>query len=83
MKAMIERVIAANGGTLAPERLVEECLNQMGAISVSDETRSALVEFASKGGDLQVGTTGLDEGARRRIAEMLRVAAATPEFQRA
>ena len=81
VKAMIGRIMAARGGTVSPERLVEGCLEQMGEISVSDETRASLLEFASKGGDLDVSAAG-PESSERRVAEMLQLVAATHEFQR-
>ena len=82
VKAMIDRLTARGGEVISPERLVEGCLDQMGAISVSPDTQSALVRFASTGGDLRLSASGPDEQARRRVAELLQLAAATHEFQR-
>ena len=83
IRAMIEEITTSEHETVSPERLVDACLDQMGAISVSDGTRSALVDFAVKEGDLRLGTEGPDEDARRRVGGMLQVIAATPDFQRA
>ena len=79
VEAMIEEI--ANNGyeTGSPEGLVDACLDQLGAISVSEETHSALVDFAARKG-------GLDraEGeVRSRVAELFQVVTAAPEFQRA
>ena len=83
VKAMIDRVMADGGArVISPEHLVDSCLDQMGAISVSEDTRAALVEFASPGGDLRLTDEGPDEEAESRVAQVLRLAAATHEFQR-
>jgi uncharacterized protein (DUF1800 family) len=39
-------------GELTPEALVDACVDLMGPLQIRDETRSALVDFASKGGNL-------------------------------
>jgi len=82
VKAMIGRVLADRGGVVSPERLVQGILDEMGAIWVSEGTRRALGEFASREGDIQIGDGGPDERARRRVSDLLQLVAATPEFQR-
>ena len=82
VRGMIDRIMAGGSGVIPTERLVDGCLEQMGSISVSQETRSALLKFASKGGDLPVSPTEPDEPARQRVAELLGLAAAAIEFQR-
>jgi uncharacterized protein (DUF1800 family) len=80
VKAMIGRLVGDAGGTLSPERLVQGCLDEMGAISVSDSTRSTLVGFAAGSAEQTAGEP--EENAERRVAEMLRMVAASPDFQR-
>ena len=80
-KAMIDRVIAGCGQTTSPEQLVASCLDQMGAVSVSSETLSALYEFATKGSN--GGAEASMEMTRGKVAEMFQLVAASPEFQRA
>ena len=82
VRGMIDRIMAGGPGVIPTERLVDSCLEQMGSIAVSQETRSALLKFASKGGDLPVSPTEPDEPARQRVAELLGLAAAAIEFQR-
>ena len=77
---MIGRLAADSTGDLTPEGLVQACLNQMGAIDVSDDSRDALVRHASAGGDLHLNGDGSGRG---RVAEILQLIAATPDFQRA
>ena len=81
-QSLMRRVVADNGGTVTPERLVDLCLDHLGAISVEDDTRSRLIEYAAQGGDLHVRGPELDETARRRVSDIVQLTAATPEFQR-
>lgn len=72
VKTIVDRIASSDGDRMPPERLVDSCLDQMGAISVSGETRDVLIGFAKQGGS-----------SRQDIAQMLRLTAATKEFQRA
>ena len=76
VRAMAERVLSGNGGKMSPEHLVDGCLDQLGAIRVSSETRSALVEFASA----DQGSGGEAHGT---VEKVLQLAATSREFQRA
>ncbi len=76
VQAIIDRISAANSSGTSPEALVEACLEHIGAIAVSEDTRRELVNFASA-----IGTPG--DASRSRIAAMLQMVAATHEFQRA
>ena len=69
VKALVDR-ICAGGGDLSPERLVDLCLYELGALSVSDGTRDALVRLAEEGGH-----------ARERVEHLLRLTASSREFQ--
>ena len=81
IKAMIDRIVADGGHAISAERLVDACLTEMGAISVSEQTRSALVGFAA-GSDEVASGEAAGEQARQKVANMLQLAAATAEFQR-
>ncbi len=72
VRGMMARMAEGDGG---PEGLVQRCLDEMGAISVSEGTRAALVEFAT---GLEASGPGGEEG----LAGLLEMAAATPDFQR-
>ena len=72
VSAMVER-IADSPSAGSPEMLVDACLDQVGAITVSEETRRELVDFASVAGG---------SGAAH-VAEVLQMVASTHEFQRA
>ena len=77
---MVNSVLSGGSGTLSPKDLMESCLDQLGAISVSKHTRSALVEYAVREG--KVTWNGDRADATRRVVEMLEMVAATPDFQR-
>ena len=79
VRAMTERILTADGDVVSQEQLVDRCLDQIGAMQVTEETRTTLLEFASTLGDVRVR----EEEAQGKVAEMLRVVAATREFQRA
>ena len=72
VKAMIDGVMADEYATSAPG-IVDACLDQLGAIAVSDETREVLERFAQQTGE---------ERTRGKVADLLRLATATQEFQR-
>ena len=76
VKAIIDNIVASlegqpkDGHNLTSDQLVSLCLDQMGAISVSDETRDVLLKFAEQGGL-----------SRQDVAQQLRLTASTREFQ--
>ncbi len=82
VEAMIGRVAAGNGGTAAPGDLLDRCLEQMGAISLSEETRSAILDFATKGDEARQDTSGVGDDEDRQVSDMLQLVAASHEFQR-
>jgi uncharacterized protein (DUF1800 family) len=83
VRAMIDKITAVGSDTASAEGLVDACLDQMGAISVSEATRSALVEFASREKDTDSDSAVRDEEPQGRVAAILRLVVSTREFQRA
>jgi len=81
VRAIIARLAAENGGTLMPEQLVDRCLDLVGPLSVHDDTRAALVEFAAMDGALQLKGHRPGDPSERRVGNMLRMIASTREFQ--
>ena len=76
IKQMIGRVLEDSEAAGSPESMVQGCLDQMGAMEVSQATRSALAEHATKLGD------ETEHQGEIGVAQMLRLVASTPEFQR-
>ena len=81
MRAIIDRLAAEHGGTLTPEQLVDQCFELVGPLSVEDDTRAALVEFAARDGELHLQEHQPGDPSEQRIGNMLRMIAATREFQ--
>ena len=82
VQAMVERIASGQERASSPEGLVDACLDQVGAISVSDDTRRVLIDFATTGGEAGLGSGSSDDIPRHRIAEVLEMVASTQEFQR-
>jgi hypothetical protein len=53
----------------------------LGSIQVSDETRSVLVDYAARLGDLDLSGHQPGDQAEQRVGNMLRLVAATREYQ--
>ena len=51
-------------------------------MSVSDETRASLVDYASADGEIIAGPE-VDPETEQRVSQLLQIIAATHEFQRA
>ncbi len=81
VRAIIDRLAAADGGTLTPAQLVDQCLDLMGPLTVDDETRAALVEFAATEGELHLKEHQPGDASEQRVGNLLRMIASTREFQ--
>ena len=75
MQAIINR-LGSEGATISPERLVDGCLDMLGAYELADVTRNELVSLARSEGELQTGT---DEFGQR-VGQMLQSIVATTEY---
>ena len=80
VQSIINRLMA-QGRTLSPEQLVDGCLDVIGPVEVTEDTRNELLAQAQKGGALRHGTQGERTDFARRVAEMLQMIAATAEYQ--
>ena len=82
VRSIIDRLEAnSERGVLIPSDLADGCLDLLGPIDVSDETRSVLVDYATRDGDLDLNDHRPGDEAERRVANMLRLVAATREYQ--
>jgi uncharacterized protein (DUF1800 family) len=66
-------------GELTPEQLVDACSDLMGPLQLGDATRTALVDFARKDGNLSLAPG--DRVAEERVGAVLSMIVATREFQ--
>ncbi|HLF04456.1 MAG TPA: DUF1800 domain-containing protein [Dehalococcoidia bacterium] len=80
VQAIIRR-LSARGKSLSPQALVDGCLDLMGPVEVTPDTRRALDAHASQGGVARWGTAQEKEQFARRVAEMLQLIVSTREFQ--
>ena len=81
VRDIIDRLASGDGGVLTPEELVDRCLDLMGPIDVADTTRATLVGYARRQGDLHLREHQAGDEAEQRVGNMLRLVAATREYQ--
>jgi hypothetical protein len=82
VRSIIDRLEAdADAGVLDPVGLADGCLNLLGPIEVSEATRFVLVEYAARQGDLDLKGHQQGDEAEQRVGNMLRLVAATREYQ--
>jgi len=75
VRAIIDR-LRSEGPTLSPERLVDGCLEQLGAYELAEETRHELVTLARSEGEVQTSADNFPT----RVAQMLQSIVATTEY---
>lgn len=80
VKGMIDRLMA-QGEVVTPQQLVDGCLDLVGQLQVTDETRKELIAHAQRGGDLRHGNDAEKAEFTHRAGEMFQMIAATSEFQ--
>ena len=73
--------LAARGGSLTPADFVDGCLDLVGPLEVTNDTREELTSHAQKAGELRHGSDAERTEFTRRTGEMLQMIAATAEFQ--
>jgi uncharacterized protein (DUF1800 family) len=81
IRAIIDRLATDNGGRLSPSEVVDRCLDLIGPVVVSDNTRSALTEHVSNRGDVDLTSHERGDEPEQRVGELLSLIAATREFQ--
>jgi len=79
IQAMIERIASTPNSVASPENLISVCLEEMGVISVEEDTMKVLIDFASQGHDQPINAS--NDGSQR-ISATLQMVASTKEFQR-
>jgi len=78
VQAIINRLKAQ--GTKTPEQLVTNCLDLLGPLEVSADTKKELTDAAKQWGGISWDGAGA-QNATRRAAEMMQLIAATREYQ--
>ncbi|MCD5400307.1 MAG: DUF1800 domain-containing protein, partial [Dehalococcoidia bacterium] len=65
-------------GDLSPEQLVDGCLDLMGPLEISDDSRTELVSHAAEDGSIQWGNNGNSD---HRVGEMLQLIVSLRDYQ--
>jgi uncharacterized protein (DUF1800 family) len=81
VRAIIERLASIGDGVLSPDALVDGCLELMGPVEVSDDTRTALRAFAHKQGECDLREHRRGDDTEKRVGNILRLVASTKEYQ--
>jgi uncharacterized protein (DUF1800 family) len=82
VRSIIDRLeTGSDAGILDPAELADGCLDLLGPIEVSEATRSVLVEYAARLGNLDLKDHLQGDLAEQRVGNMLRLVAATREYQ--
>jgi len=79
VRALIGRL--KTKGTLSPEQLVDGCLDLLGPVEVSPETRQELIAQAKEWGQTSWASETSAKTADKRVGEMLQLIVATREYQ--
>jgi uncharacterized protein (DUF1800 family) len=80
VKPMIDRIVANGDGAQSSEQMVDRCLDQLGVITVSDETRTTLSNYSV---ETAAQPDSADESqSRQSAARLLQLIVSSREFQR-
>ena len=80
VKLIVDRMSAGNS-TMSPKEFVDGCLDLIGPVETPEETRNLLIEHVRSGGELRRATEEERSSFARRVATMLQLIAAIPEYQ--
>ena len=80
VQTMISNLIDQSA-SLSPQQFVEGCIDQVGCLNITEDTRLELLAHVQREGDLRHGTDAEQTEFVRRAGEMFQMLAATSEFQ--
>jgi hypothetical protein len=83
IQRIIDRIAASNGATMTADELVDRCLDIIGPVEVSDDTRKVLTAHAGRQGEIDLGSREAGGDADRRVGDLLGLIGSTREFQMA
>ena len=81
VRAIIERLATDNGGVFSPADVVARCLDLLGPVEASEETRAALTEHVAERGELDLRGHQQGGESEQRVGNVLSLIASTREFQ--
>ncbi len=77
VRAIVDRLARDGGSAQSAADIVDGCLDLMGPLQVEDNTREAMIEFASQLGDIDLEA----EESVETVANVMRLIASTREYQ--
>jgi len=80
IQSMVSRLMD-QGETLTADQMLDGCLDLIGPMTISGETRAELVGHIAQGGELRHGTDEEKADFSRRVGEAFQMIATTSEFQ--
>ena len=83
VRRLIDLLTAQIGGRLTPDEVVERCLDIIGPIEVSEDTRDVLISHVARRGDIELGDRRRGGEAEKRVGELLSLIGSSREFQMA
>jgi len=83
IRKIVETVNSTEGTSASPENVVDTCLDMLGAIEVTDSTRTCLIDHVATRGNFQLGLSEEQVESEKRIAGLLMMIASTQEYQMA
>ena len=81
IRDIVERIASSNRVAMTPEALVDQCLDLLGPVEVSEETREELVEQASAEGSISWAADADRQASSRRVGDVLASIVGTREYQ--
>jgi D-arabinose 1-dehydrogenase-like Zn-dependent alcohol dehydrogenase len=80
VREIADRIVRECGESPTPEELVDASLDVVGPVTVSDDTRSSLIEVVSRDGELELGGYP-NEDQDRLMRDLLRMIVSSREYQ--
>jgi hypothetical protein len=81
IRAIIDRLASTGDGVLSPEQFADGCVDLLGPIAVGEDTMTVLVDYAARQGELDLRGHQPGDQSELRVGNMLRLIAATREYQ--
>jgi len=78
---MVDRIIGTCGPNPTPDRLVDACLDIVGPLEVSVDAKGALMEIASRDGQLDLSGYPEDDKVTQLMQDLLKMVVSSREYQ--
>ena len=81
VRDMVDRIVEECGGAPTSDELVDACLDTVGPLVVSDDTRASLIEIASRDGEIAFGRSPQDDKQVHLMRDLLKMIVSSREYQ--